>query len=155
MELMQWVSSEFPDRPIYVREHPQRPVSKSERRIFSKFPNLRLMPEKDYSLIDLFKSSSISVIEMYSSAIMESIGADTLPVIFNDNKSFSYKPDVTTVGIEVKTLETAKEVIFRLLTDELYLQQFEPAMRKFQEKFFNKGKQNSLSRIVDEIVSLC
>lgn len=155
LKLVKWVAGEFTEVPILVREHPGYPLASQERADLIKFPNVRLTPAGDYSLAEVLSASCLAV-STYSSTILESIAAGVLPLIFNTTSLPTFSPDVQAAGagIEVKNLEAARQVVSRILTDATYVQQFKPAIEKFQMKYFYRDNHKAVERIVGEILSL-
>ena len=153
IELIEWSASEFKEIPILVREHPIYPLPRKECMEILKFSNVRLVPPSDYSLVEVFSISCLSI-AIYSTTILESIAAGVLPMIFNLTSMPALYPDIHAAGagIEVKSLEAAKKTIRRLLTEADVYQQFEPKMKQFQAKYFYQGKNKE--RIIEEITSL-
>lgn len=156
LKLVKWVASEFTETPIIVREHPSYPLVSHERAELVKFTNVRLTPPGDYSLAEVLNASRLTV-SIYSSTILESIAAGVLPLIFNMTSLPAFFPDVHAAGagIEVKSLEAARRVIRRILTDADYVRQFEPGIEQFRMKYFYRDNRKPVNRIVEEIISLC
>jgi hypothetical protein len=155
LQLVRWVANEFTELPILVREHPSCPLPIEEQAELVRFPNIRLMPPYDYSVADVLNASRLSV-SIYSSTILESIAGGVLPLIFNMTSLPSYFPDVQAVGagIEVKSMESAKQVICHVVRDESFVRHFEPAMEQFQKAYFFRDNRKTVNRIIEEITSL-
>ena len=153
IKLIKWTASEFKEVPILVREHPAYPLPKRQCIEILEFSNVRLVPPSDYSLVEVFSISRLSV-SIFSTTILESIAAGVLPMIFNVTSMPALYPDIHAAGagIEVKSLEAAKKTIHRLLTEANFYQQFEPKIKQFQAKYFYQGKNKE--RIIKEITSL-
>ena len=153
IELIEWVASEFKEVPILVREHPNAPLPRQKCIEILKYSNVRLVPPSDYSLVEVFSISRLSI-AIFSTTILESIAAGVLPMVFNVTSMPALYPDIHAAGagIEVKSLEEAKKTIHRLLTEADVYQQFEPNIKQFQAKYFYQGKNKE--RIIEEITSL-
>lgn len=150
------IGAEFPDIPVLVREHPSYPLSVDEQADLARFPSIRLMPSREYSMAEILGASRLSV-SIYSSTILESIAGGVLPLIFNMTSLPTYYPDVQAAGagIEVKTLDAAMRTIRRIVADDAYGWQFAPAMEQFRQRYFSRDRRRAADRIVQEIVSLC
>ncbi len=155
LELIKWTASECPAVPILVRQHPCYSLSIKEKSNLKQHRNIILVPYDKYSLSDVLVSSRLAV-SILSSVTVESIAQDVLPLLFNVTSVPSFYPDIQSAGagIEVKSLESAKKVIKRVVLDKEYVQQFKPAMEKFRAQYFYRDGKKAVDRIQEEIASL-
>ena len=151
MALVTWTAKEFSEVPVLVREHPQYPFSNEEKSALSK-SNIKLVAPSDYSLAAVLNASFL-IVAIYSTTILEGIAAGVLPLVFNTTSLPAYFPDIHAAGagIEVKSLEAAKQTIRRLVTDQKYRGSFQPKLKEFQHRYFQASGSEAVSRIVEEI----
>ena len=153
LELIKWTAKEFVEVPVLVREHPQFLLSSKERNRLQEYSNVKLVSPSSYSLAAVLAESML-VVAIYSTTILEGIAAGVLPLIFNVTSMPSYYPDVQAAGagIEVKNLEAAKQAIRRVITDKIYVFQFEASMKKFRNQYFaHNNSQKAIEKITKEI----
>jgi len=152
LHLISWTAQKFPHVAVYVREHPQHRLSEKEISQLAFFPNVTLKAPQDCSLDRLLESSFISL-SVHSSTILESIAAGVFPLIYNDTPMPHYFPDVhaAKAGIEVKTLEAAKELLAALITDPRSIDGYRTSMRGFAKDYFHSDRKDALKMIIREI----
>ena len=154
-KLIVWTAAEFEHVAVLVREFPVSPLPRKLRKELERYPNVKFMSRRLYSLSEVLKQSQLAI-SIISSAILESIAAGVLPIIFNMTTMPRFFPDIEAsgAGLEVKSPQAARDAISRCLTDKNYRNQFEPGMKSFQEKYFYKNDGKAVERITQEIVSI-
>jgi len=149
ISLMRWTAKEFPETPVYIREHPSFGLSEKDKEYFSSIQNIIFSGPRDYSLPDLFARCFLSV-AIYSSTILESIEAGILPIIFNENSLPRYYPDVGAAGagIEINNLDAAKKEISGILQNRMIINSYLPAMSEFSNKYFNSNEHTNARNVI-------
>jgi len=106
------------------------------------------MPPEEYTLSDVYKDVCLSV-SIFSTLILESIAFGVVPLIVNIVGLPSYNPDIHKqgAGIEVQSIDDAKQMINKCLTDQDYLNSFNPSISEFQKKYFNQRDSNDQSAV--------
>ena len=146
--LIEETAQNHEDYLILVREHPNYKLSEEEYKRLSKHTNIRFMPPEEYTLSDVYKDVCLSV-SIFSTLILESIAFGVVPLIVNIVGLPSYNPDIHKqgAGIEVQSIDDAKQMINKCLTDQDYLNSFNPSISEFQKKYFNQRDSNDQSAV--------
>jgi hypothetical protein len=154
LNLIEWTAVTFPNTPVLVRAHPNYPLPIEFEERFAKCRNIRLMPPKTHQLEDVMAASSVAV-AVFSSTILEAICVGVLPIVCNLDSLPRYSPDVEKAGagIEVHTINEAKQAISRAVEDSPSFREAGRGMAEFRTKLFEPG--NAIKRITDEIVAAC
>ena len=149
VSLIRWTAIEFPETPVYIREHPSFGLSEKDKESFNSIHNIIFASPRDYSLSDLFDRCFLSV-AIYSSTILESIEAGVLPIIFNENSLPRYYPDVGAAGagIEINNIDAAKNEISGILQNKMILNSYLPAMSEFSNEYFNSNNSTDAKNII-------
>ena len=152
LELLEWTALSFPDVPVLVREHPSYRVGEDKREMARSISNVRFVDPDRVPLADVLAESLISV-SVYSTTILESIGAGVIPIIFNATSLPKYYPDLDSFGvaIEVHDLLEAKNAVASLLNDNNRLAALQTAMATFRSCLFGSGQASSTDRIAEAI----
>lgn len=118
IEFLQFCAQEFPERKIFVREHPDYSLSIQILEKLKMYENVILVSE--LLLSDVFAMTEICV-SIFSSTLVEGILHNSIPFVFNVDSNFCYYPNLVEdgIGIEVTSLNKAKKVIKALLEDKL------------------------------------
>lgn len=137
LDLAEGIADALPDQPVFVRPHPAVPLPDAARARLVRHPNLRIETAQNVPLAEAFAKCRISV-SAYSSAILESVAAGVVPLIFNTAGLPRYWPDVEAAGagLEIQDTDTAVAALSRLLRDEGALAAFSEPMRAFTARFF-------------------
>jgi hypothetical protein len=141
-----------PDVPVYFRPHPLVPLDSASKRQLTRWPNVIIQKAADVSLDQALSIARVSV-SIYSTTILESIAAGTVPIIFNMTTMPHYCPDVAAkgAGLELRTLDDAVAAIDRLLSDDLYLSSFTEAMARFAEYYFCARGTDAIVNVIDAL----
>lgn len=151
-DLVKWAACEFPNYSIILREHPGHKFDGLIISDLKRFSNIRFMPSQEYKLEEVLYMSHLAV-AIYSTTILESIAVGVLPLIFNVTSMPKYSPDVDAAGagVEVKTLQEAKDTLARLIKDKKYYQSFTKGMNKFRKEYFAAGGEQAINNIIKEL----
>ncbi|KOY85747.1 hypothetical protein AD998_05885 [bacterium 336/3] len=146
-----FTASEFPDYAVVVRPHPVHPISKEEVNAIKKYPNVMVSTPQE-SLNEVLCKSKISV-AINSATILESIGRETIPIIFNLTSVPHYNPDIHTeeAGIEVKSLEDAQIELTKLINNIVYQERIFKNIKSYKTQIFKAFGEESVANIVREI----
>ncbi|KKU92391.1 MAG: hypothetical protein A3J46_01875 [Candidatus Yanofskybacteria bacterium RIFCSPHIGHO2_02_FULL_41_11] len=152
LSLIVWTALTFPNIDIYVREHPNLPLTSRQRDKLLKIQNIVFLPFGEYSLGEALIKSAISI-SVYSSTILESIAGGVVPIIFNLTSMPKYSPDVSAAdaGIEVKSSKAAKIAIRKLLQDENFYRGFAKGMFNFRRLYFSALGDQAIKNIIKEL----
>lgn len=123
----------FPNRPILIREHPEFPIFEYYSNNFKNYKNIIFVTEDNLESIFLKTEIGISI---FSSTLVEGLIYNVIPFIFNLTSSPSYYPnlDEMGVGVEVKSMEEAKERITSLSEDSKKI--LIENIHHFKQKYF-------------------
>ena len=155
LKLILLTAKNFSDIPILVREHPNYPLSFTEKKSFAKFSNIEFVDAARYSLTDVLERSLVSI-SVFSTTILESVVAEVIPIIFNVTSMPNYYPNLheAGVGIEVKNIDEAVNAIEKLVLNREYRQKIQLNFKKFQYKYFNltsNHQENIIYKIIQEV----
>jgi len=154
LQLSRSVALAFPDRNVFVREHPSYPVPQSSRKILGEAPNLHFVAARDQPLADMLSNCSLSV-AIYSSTILESLASGVLPVIVNLTSLPRYYPDLAAEGlaVEVHTVEDAYDKIVELLRNDVEIGRRAQRLAQHRSEFFAALGRDALLQIAGSIRS--
>jgi hypothetical protein len=143
------------DAPVYLRPHPVAPFPDPVLARLSRRPNIRIEPPSQVELAEAFAKARISV-STYSTTILESAAAGTVPVIFNTTTMPRYWPDVDAAGagLEIRDIDTAESTIRRLLTDPVFFDSFTGPMASFAARFFKTVGPAALTEVETVLLRL-
>lgn len=146
------VAKQCPQNSIYYRPHPVVPLDEASLQRLCQWPNITIHDPKDVPLAASLKASRVSI-SIYSSTILESVAAGTIPIVFNMTTMPNYIPDIAGLGagLELQDCDAVVSAVKRLLLDEQYASAFEPAMRSFKKKYFSFWGEEALNRAVAEL----
>lgn len=141
--------------PVYVRPHPVAPFPASVLARLSRWPNIHVEPPSQVALADAFAKARISV-STYSTTILESAAAGTVPVIFNTTTMPRYWPDVDAAGagLEIGDIDAAESAIRRLLADRPFFDSFAAPMADFAARFFRAVGDPALTEVETVLLRL-
>lgn len=141
-----------PDIPIHYRPHPLVPLDDASAARLRQFANVTIQNTVDVPLDEALRQVCVSV-SIYSTTILESIAAGTVPVIFNMTTMPRYCPDVAAAGagLELRTLDDAFTAIDRLLSDRAHLSSFTDPMARFARRFFCARGPDAIANVVREL----
>ncbi|MCU0440314.1 MAG: hypothetical protein MUC49_20685 [Raineya sp.] len=147
-----FAASNFPDYTVIVRPHPVHPISQEEENAIKKYPNITVSTPQQESLNEVLCKSKISV-AINSATILESIGRETIPFIFNLTSVPHYNPNINEigVGIEVKTLEDAQIKLTKLIKDVTYQEKIIQNINSYKKQIFEAFGEEATQNIVKEI----
>lgn len=137
LALVEGVAEALPERAIFVRPHPVVPLPNEVRTRLKRLSNIYIESPIEVSLAQAFAKSCISV-SAYSTAILESIAAGVVPLIFNTAGIPRYWPDVAEAGagLEIREPAQALQVLIALARDERARLSFQGPMAAFSARFF-------------------
>jgi hypothetical protein len=147
-----FTASNFPNYTVVVRPHPVHPISKDEINAIKKYPNINISTPQQESLNQVLCTSKFSV-AINSATILESIGRETIPIIFNLTSVPHYNPNIHDVqaGLEVKNLEDAQNILVKLIKDIPYQKLIYQKLKSYQKQIFESFGEKALKNIVQEI----
>jgi hypothetical protein len=137
LTLAEGVAGALPGQPVFVRPHPVVPMPAEARVRLERFPNIHIESPADVPLAEAFAKSCVSV-SSYSTAILESIAAGVVPLIFNTAGLPRYWPDVADAGagLEIRDPAEALQTLIGLAQDADRLGDFQDPMQAFTDRFF-------------------
>lgn len=152
-EFILWTARTYKNINVIIREHPVDRLNEDERKPFKGLLNIKFMNPDEYSLKEVMNISDLSV-SIYSSTILESIASGIIPIIFNLTSFPNYFPDVNAerAGIEVKSIEEAKEKLAELVRNPKIISAFAIDMENFQKKYITYSGEKALDNIIHEII---
>lgn len=154
LELIVFCAQRYPDRAIYVREHPEFPLNKNDIRI-EEHKNIEFVPPNSIALSKVF-SNSIVAISIFSSTLMEALIYGTIPLIYNPDLMNHYCPDLhkDRLGIEVNSFREAKIEISSLIDSPDYLQSFAERIEKVKHYYYASHDETSLEHTARTIMDI-
>lgn len=146
VEFCIFCAKSFPNRRIYIREHPEYSILKKHRILLSNNPNVEF--HNDTPLETLFAMTQISV-AIFSSTIIESIVHDCIPFVFNPTASPRYTPNLPNekIGIFANSLNSAKRKIERLDKNPNICKKIIENIKKQKSSYFTSTDLSSLKNI--------
>jgi hypothetical protein len=156
LDLAERIAVARPEIPVRYRPHPLVPLDDVTRTRLER-RNIVIQKPQATSLAQALDQVSITV-SIYSTTILESAAAGSLPVIFNMTTMPRFWPDIAEIGagVEVHTTDEAMAALERLLADNAALASYVPAMRAFTDRFFCARGAEALDRVIkalDEIAA--
>lgn len=108
LELIRYCSETFPDRVIWVREHPAIPLAKKGKEYLGKMQNLVFV--SDLPVEQIFVRTEVAV-SYFSSILIESLLYGAIPFIFDPSSTPGYYPDLAreSCAVEAKSLGKQKK----------------------------------------------
>jgi hypothetical protein len=150
--LAERIAEARPEMPVYFRPHPLVPLDDAIHARLSRWPNIVIQQPSNVPLAAALADACVSV-SIYSTTILESIAAGTVPLIFNMTTMPRFWPDVAAegAGAEVRTLDEAFDALMGLLADPRKLSEFAPAMTKFSQRYFFARGGEAIGNVVAEL----
>ncbi|MDE5761000.1 MAG: glycosyltransferase, partial [Bacteroides sp.] len=96
VELVVETAEKYPERMVGVREHPEYNLPASVVEKFGNYPNVRMM--SDCTLAEAFAHTGVAV-SHFSSALLEGVAHDCVPLVFDPARDSRYTPDVEQLGL--------------------------------------------------------
>lgn len=96
VELVVETAERYPERTVGVREHPEYNLPASVVEKLGNYPNVRMM--SDCTLVEAFAHTSVAV-SHFSSALLEGVAHDCVPLVFDPARDSRYTPDVEQLGL--------------------------------------------------------
>ncbi len=154
LELVVYCAEQFPDRPIYVREHPEFPLNSNDIHL-GHYRNIELVPPDSIALSKVF-SNSVLAISIFSSTLMEALIYGTIPFIYNPNLMENYCPNLSKegLGIEVSSLKEAKIQISNLMGNPNFLKAFAERISKNSSYYYASHGEASLGQTTRAIMEI-
>jgi hypothetical protein len=148
LDLAERIAAVRPDIPVHYRPHPLVPLDELTRTRLEK-RNIVIQKTQQVSLAQALDQASITV-SIYSTTILESAAAGSLPIIFNMTTMPRFWPDIAEMGagVEVRTTDEAVAALERLLADKAALAAYVPAMRAFTDRFFCARGARALDNVI-------
>jgi hypothetical protein len=153
LDFASWTATEFPDRPILVREHPGSPLTSADMARLGHHPNMQFVPSALAGLSCVLAQCRVAV-SMFSTTLIEAVGSGVIPLIFNLTGMPRFFPDLESMGagVEVKTSKAAQAAISRLLGEEG--DSMLAKLHLLQGRFFARSSTAALDAICD-VISTC
>lgn len=95
IELINDTAEIYPEIPILLREHPEYKLNKTVIDNLCEHDNIQIV--SDWMITDVYANTQI-VISHFSSALMEGIAHNCIPLIFDPTRFSRYIPDVENMG---------------------------------------------------------
>lgn len=96
VSLIEETAERYPDKEIGIREHPEFRLDTTTVARLQRHDNIRFM--SDLPLAEAFARTQI-VVSHFSSALMEGIAHDCIPLVFDPTEHSNYTPDVEALGV--------------------------------------------------------
>ena len=147
IELAVATAERFPDRKIYVREHPEFRLSNDWLSKLRNIPNLKIVT--DYSLNDVFACSEI-IVSHFSSSLLEGIIHHCIPISFDPTTDSYYWPNLESIGIgyTVKNFTEFFERIAQILSrKDCYVESLSVQQKRFFKDYDKKALNNQIRDI--------
>ena len=96
VSLIEETAERYPEREIGVREHPEYRLGIETVQALLKHSNVRMM--SDLPLSEAFARTQV-VVSHFSSALMEGMAHDCIPLVFDPTQGSRYSPDVEALGL--------------------------------------------------------
>jgi hypothetical protein len=143
----------FPDTNFFIREHPSYPLADDLKIEFCRLQNISLLPPESFSLGDVFQRINLTV-SVYSTAILESLAANVVPIICGMGNMPSYYPDLASEGLalQVNGISEAKRLIGRVIMNPTILKECQNNICDRRSEYFSFI--DSARFIADEIKTL-
>lgn len=153
MSLVPWAADEFKNAEIRISQHPTISNNVQLEKL-SMYDNVTFMSSLTHTLQEIIGGNDIAI-SFYSTTILESIATGALPIIVNLTSMPHYFPDVHgwKAGIEVKSVEEAKEILKELVYNPKKISHFTDGMEKFRKQYFYANKEEAIKNIVNEIMN--
>lgn len=153
MGLVPWVANKFKDVEIVVSEHPTI-VNNQRFSELANYDNVKFLSSKIYSLQEIIEGNNISV-SFFSTTILESIAAGSLPIIVNLTSMPHHIPDINIhgAGIEVRSIDEAKNIITELVNNPEKISAYKTRMEKFRKEYFAYDRDKAIDNIIKEMTS--
>jgi hypothetical protein len=147
LDLIEFCARELPRARVIVREHPNGPLTEDERARLSALPAVTLMPPAQVPLQPVLVQCDV-VVSIFSTTILEGIGAGALPLVVNVASLPSYYPNVAAegAGIEVRDFAMAREALSTLWAEGTA--RYAPRVADLQRRLFASGGSDAIGRIV-------
>lgn len=141
LTLVEQTAEALPASPVFIRPHPVVGFPQEALARLAHHPNVTVERPDEMPLAQALAKARVSV-SAYSTTILESIAAGTVPLIFNTTGMPHYWPNIAAAGagLEIRDPEEARRTLLDLLDDEARLRRFERPIAAFTERFFsNRG----------------
>jgi hypothetical protein len=141
----------FPDRKIYIREHPEYKLNDLDKAFITAQPNIRMVSKTP--LQEVFAETEIGV-AIFSSTLMEGIIHNVIPFVFNLTSMPCYYPNVDKegIGVEAKSMEEAQKKMCYIINDQTYMATIKGNIKKAKRRYFERSEGVSIKN-VPEMVS--
>jgi len=138
VDLIASCAASHPNVRMLVREHPSYPLPVGLRARLSVHVNVHFSAPATDSLAELIQASDL-VVSVFSTVLLEAIALGTVPLVCNIGSLPQYEPDIagTGAGIEVKTVEAAKQVIDRAIDEPDFLERYRQKLKLIADEFFS------------------
>lgn len=145
-----YCSRTFPDRTIWIREHPEYNLNSVVKAFIGAQPNMGIVTERPLS--EVYAETEIGV-AIFSSTLMEGIIHHVIPFVFNLTSMPCYYPDVDKdgIGVEAKSMKDAQEKICRIINDPTYRATIKNKIEKAKRKYFQKAEGISIKNVLDAV----
>ena len=143
VELAVETAKRFPDRNIFVREHPEFRLSNDWLSKLRNISNLKIVT--DYSLQDVFACSEI-IVSHFSSSLIEGIIHNCIPISFDPTTDSHYWPNLESIGIgyTVKNFTEFFEKLAQIQsTKDSYIESLSVQQKRFFKDFSKKSSKQS------------
>lgn len=94
--LIEVTAVRFPEKVIGVREHPEYKLDAKTMQRLQAYSNIQIMSE--LPLAEAFAQTQVAV-SHFSSALMEGVAHDCIPLVFDPTQGSRYSPDIEMLGL--------------------------------------------------------
>lgn len=138
VDLIVSCAASHPNVRMLVREHPSYPLPVGLKTRLSGHVNVHFSSPTNDSLAELIQASDL-VVSVFSTVLLEAIALGTVPLVCNIGSLPQYEPDIagTGAGIEVKTVEAAKQIIDRAIHEPDFLERYRQKLKLVADEFFS------------------
>lgn len=147
VSLIEETAERYPDKTIGVREHPEYRLEATTIQKLQRHDNVRFM--SDLPLAEAFAQTQI-VVSHFSSALMEGMAHDCIPLVFDPTLHSRYTPDVETLGLGC--VASDKLSFFeKLAYIEHHIAAFTEKIVTEKSYWFQELSESAIKRTVDAI----
>jgi hypothetical protein len=150
LEFVSFAATALPGVRVLVRDHPGAPLNTEDQARLLALPSVRLASPSAVPLGEVLKECDI-VVSLFSTTILEGIGAGAVPLVVNVTSMPSYYPDVQGegAGVEVKDFGVARDALCQLCAEGTGA--YARGLASLQKRLFASAGETALERIASHL----
>ncbi|CDN30406.1 hypothetical protein BN938_0300 [Mucinivorans hirudinis] len=133
LQLARYIAIQHSNVIVLIREHPEYRLRTEQKLKFEQMNNVEFV--SDIPLYEVFERTLISV-SIFSSTIIESLVHNSIPFVLDPTTDGCYYPLVDDWGVEVHSLESAKEKLAELIKDKTLQNKMFRGIEKWRPVYF-------------------